>query len=64
MTLAADLAWEQYRLFTIYGWVAATCTAAMGSRWQPEQVGLGGTERATLAALDHDCAGLMAELGT
>jgi aminoglycoside phosphotransferase (APT) family kinase protein len=63
VTLAADVAWAQYRLFTIYGWVAATCTAAMGSRWQPEHIGLGGTERATLAALDLDCAALMAELG-
>ena len=28
-----------------YGWCSATCTAAMGSRWQPEHIGLGGTER-------------------
>ena len=60
-TLDAGTAWEQYRLFTIYGWCSATCTAAMGSRWQPEHVGLGGTERATIAALDLDCAGLLAE---
>jgi Phosphotransferase enzyme family len=62
ITLAADEAWEQYRLFTIYGWCSATCTAAMGSRWQPEHVGLGGTERSTLAALDLDCVGLMTTL--
>jgi thiamine kinase-like enzyme len=61
VTLAADTAWEQYRLFTIYGWCSATCTAAMGSRWQPEHIGLGGTERATIAAIDLDCAGLLAE---
>ena len=61
VTLAAETAWEQYRLFTIYGWCSATCTAAMGSRWQPEHVGLGGTERATIAAIDLDCAGLLAE---
>jgi hypothetical protein len=61
ITLTPDRAWEQYRLFTIYGWCSATCTAAMGSRWQPEHVGLGGTERATIAALDLDCVGLMSE---
>ncbi len=59
--MPADLAWEQYRLFTIYGWCSATCTAAMGSRWQPEHVGLGGTERATIAATDLDCVGLIGE---
>jgi hypothetical protein len=31
----------------------------MGSRWQPEHVGLGGTERATIAAVDLDCVGLV-----
>ena len=61
ITLDADLAWEQYRLFTIYGWCCAACTAAMGSRWQPEHIGLGGTERGTIAALDLDCLGLMTE---
>ena len=61
ITLTAETAWEQYRLFSIYGWVAATCTAAMGSKWQPEHIGLGGTERATIAAVDLDCVGLLAE---
>ena len=60
ITLDAETAWEQYRLFTIYGWCAATCTAAMGSKWQPEHIGLGGTERATIAAVDLDCVGLLA----
>jgi hypothetical protein len=59
VTLDADLAWEQYRLFTIYGWCCAVCTAAMGSRWQPEHIGLGGSERGTIAALDLDCLALM-----
>lgn len=59
VTLPAEQAWEQYRLFTLYGWCSATCTAAMGSRWQPEHVGLGGTERSTIAALDLDCVGLL-----
>jgi aminoglycoside phosphotransferase (APT) family kinase protein len=61
ITLDADTAWEQYRLFTWYGWCSATCTAAMGSRWQPEHIGLGGTERGTIAALDLDCVGLIAD---
>ena len=64
VTLDADLAWEQYRLFTIYGWCAATCTAAMGSNWQPEHIGLGGTERGTIAALDLDSVGLIADRDT
>jgi len=64
ITLDAETAWEQYRLFTIYGWVSATCTAAMGSKWQPEHIGLGGTERSTIAAVDLDCVGLLhAKLG-
>ncbi len=61
VTLDADLAWEQYRLFSIYGWLSATCTVAMGSKWQPEHIGLGGTERGTIAVLDLDAAGLIAE---
>ena len=61
ITLSPAVAWEQYRLFTIYGWCSATCTAAMGSRWQPEHVGLGGTERSTIAALDLDCVGLIGD---
>ena len=61
VSLDADTAWQQYRLFTIYGWCSATCTAAMGSRWQPEHIGLGGTERSTIAAIDLDCAGLLAD---
>jgi aminoglycoside phosphotransferase (APT) family kinase protein len=61
ITLDAETAWEQYRLFTIYGWCCATCTAAMGSKWQPEHIGLGGTERGTVAALDLDCVELIAD---
>jgi hypothetical protein len=33
----------------------------MGSRWQPEHIGLGGTERSTIAALDLDIVGLITE---
>ena len=40
VTLDADKAWERYRLFAIYSWLAATTTLAMGSKWQPERIGL------------------------
>lgn len=50
--LGAAEAWQQYRLFAIYGWVAATATLAMGSKWQPESLALASTERATLALED------------
>ncbi|MGQ0826409.1 MAG: phosphotransferase family protein [Actinomycetota bacterium] len=59
IVLDPDVAWEQYRLFAVYSWCSATCTVAMGSKWQPEHVGLGGTTRSTLAAADLDCIGLL-----
>ena len=31
----------------------------MGSKWQPVHIGLGGTERATIAACDLDCVDLL-----
>ena len=37
-------AWDQYRLFAIYSWVAATSTAGMGSKWQPISIGLSATK--------------------
>jgi hypothetical protein len=61
VTLDPAAAWEQYRLFAVYSWVSATCTAAMGSKWQPEHVGLGGTVRATHAVVDLDTVGLLRE---
>jgi hypothetical protein len=54
-----DEAWEQYRVFAVYAWVAATATVAMGSKWQPLHVGLGGTKRATQAIEDLDTIGLL-----
>ena len=54
-----DTAWEQYRLFAVYSWVSATCTLGMGSKWQPVHIGLGGTTRATTAAVDLDVLGLL-----
>jgi aminoglycoside phosphotransferase (APT) family kinase protein len=62
VTLPFDDAWQQYRLFAVYGWVAATATAAMGSKWQPLHIGLAGTERATRAITDLDALGLLESL--
>jgi aminoglycoside phosphotransferase (APT) family kinase protein len=52
---------EQYRLFSVYSWVAASSTAAMGSRWQPVHVGQGGMQRATEAIADLDAVGLLTD---
>jgi hypothetical protein len=59
VTLARERAEEQYRLFSVFSWVSATSTAAMGSRWQPEAVGRGGMLRATAALEDLDAAGAL-----
>jgi hypothetical protein len=59
VTLDSDEAWQQYRLFAVYSWVAAAATAGMGSKWQPLSVGLGGTRRATAACAQLDSAGLL-----
>jgi aminoglycoside phosphotransferase (APT) family kinase protein len=58
--LAAGAAFEQYRLFAIYSWLAATATLAMGSKWQPEALALASTERATEALEDLACERLEA----
>jgi aminoglycoside phosphotransferase (APT) family kinase protein len=52
---------EQYRLFSVYSWISATTTAAMGSRWQPAEVGLRATERTTQALIDLDVLDLLEE---
>jgi aminoglycoside phosphotransferase (APT) family kinase protein len=57
--LDASLAQEQYRLFSIYSWISATTTAAMGSKWQPVEVGWRATERTTQALIDLDVLGLL-----
>ena len=59
VTLDADLAHEQYRLFSIYSWISATTTCAMGSKWQPAEVGRRATERTTQAIIDLDVLGLL-----
>ncbi len=50
---------EQHRLFSIYSWVSATTTAAMGSRWQPIEVGRRAMERTTQALIDLDVLSLL-----
>jgi aminoglycoside phosphotransferase (APT) family kinase protein len=59
--LPADLAQEQYRLFSIYSWISATTTAAMGSKWQPAEVGYRATVRTTQAIIDLDVLDLLDE---
>ncbi|HEY5699695.1 MAG TPA: phosphotransferase [Acidimicrobiales bacterium] len=49
--------WDRYRRCVLYAWVAASTTAAMGSRWQPVEVGMLGTARATQACADLDTLG-------
>lgn len=44
--------WERFRLHVIYAWSAATSTAAMGSKWQPIEVGMLGMQRATATCGD------------
>lgn len=61
VALDAALAREQYRLFSIYSWISATTTAAMGSRWQPVEVGRQATLRTTQAIIDLDVLGLLDE---
>lgn len=62
VTLSEDAAWRQYRLFAVYSWMAATSTAGMGSKWQPLDIGLAGTKRATDACRDLRSVDLLEEL--
>jgi len=57
--LTFDDAWEQYRLLAIYGWNSATSTAAMGSRWQTEDVGQGAMRGATTAIEELESVDLL-----
>jgi hypothetical protein len=61
VVLDEGLAQEQYRLFSVYSWISATTTAAMGSRWQPIEVGRAATVRTTEAIIDLDVLGLLRE---
>jgi aminoglycoside phosphotransferase (APT) family kinase protein len=55
-----DAAWEQYRVQLVTAWIAAVVTAAMGSHWQPIEVGRAATQRASAAIEDHGVAALLA----
>ncbi len=55
-------AWDQYRLFAVYSWVAATATAGMGSKWQSLDIGLSATRRTTAACAHIDSAGALESL--
>ncbi|MBM4267712.1 MAG: hypothetical protein FJ144_14060 [Deltaproteobacteria bacterium] len=50
--LDRNRAQAQYRLGAVYSWIAATTTAAMGSQWQKQTVGLAGMRRATESIVD------------
>ena len=62
VTLDEETAQEQYRLFAIYSWTGSTTTAAMGSRWQPIEIGYKAMVRGTEAITDLDSVGLLTEL--
>jgi hypothetical protein len=60
-TLEPGLQREQYRFFSVYSWISATTTAAMGSQWQPAEVGRRAMERTTQALIDLDVLSLLSE---
>ncbi|MCV7151053.1 hypothetical protein [Mycolicibacterium pyrenivorans] len=62
VTLTEDDAWQQYRLFAVYSWAAATSTADMASKWQPLHIGLAGTQRATEVCQQLQSVELLEEL--
>ena len=60
-TLDEATARDQYRLFSVYSWIAATSTAAMGSKWQPIEIAKPAMVRTTEAIDDLDAVGLLEE---
>lgn len=59
VVLDVDEAWEAYRLHLLTAWIAAVVTAAMGSHWQPIEIGMAATRRASAAIEDHGVAELL-----
>ena len=53
--------YDQYRLFSVYSWVSATTTAAMGSAWHPSSIGFESMQRATTAIVDLQAVALLVE---
>ena len=62
VALAVTTAWDQYRLFAVQSWAAAAATAGMGSKWQPIEIGLASTARATAACAHLDSVGVLEQL--
>ena len=58
--LRFDTAWRQYRLQSVYAWIAGVVTAP--SNFQEESVVVAGLERACTAVLDLDALTLIREL--
>lgn len=54
-------AWDQYRRFAVFAWVSATTTAAMGTKWQREELSRAAMERTTTAVEDLDSVGALQE---
>ena len=59
VTLDEHKAHEQYRLFSVYSWIAAASTAAMGAQWQPIEVARKAMVTTTQAIADLDAVGLL-----
>ena len=57
VALDEHTAHEQYRLFSVYSWIAAASTAAMGSQWQPIDVSRAAMVSTTQAIEDLDASG-------
>jgi aminoglycoside phosphotransferase (APT) family kinase protein len=61
---AFEAAWLQHRRFAVCAWIAATATAAAGSRMQALDVGMRAMQRATAAIVDLETPSLLRnELG-
>ena len=59
--LDEQTALDQYRIFSIYSWIAAVSTAAMGTQWQPVEVTRPALLSTTAAIEDLDVVGLLRE---
>ena len=61
VTLDERTAEQQYRLFSVYSWIAAASTAGMGAQWQPIDVARRAMVSTTQAIEDLDAVGLLEE---
>jgi hypothetical protein len=52
---------DQYRLFSVYSWIAAVSTAAMGSQWQPIEIARAAMLLTTTAIEDLGAVELLEE---